>query len=304
MKILVTGSRGQVGFELQRSLSLLGEVVALDRARCDLSDAQSLVAAVRNQAPDVVVNAAAYTAVDKAEQEQALAEQVNGIAPGLLAREVEALDGLLVHYSTDYVFDGLQSSPYAVEAAPNPCSVYGSTKLQGEQAVRAATNRHLILRTSWVYGAYGANFLKTMLRLMREREALNVVSDQVGAPTGAALIADVTAHLIAQYIRRSGDVFPYGTYHLAAAGATSWYDYARFIRDAADAQGIPLKVAAESIKPIPTSDYPLPARRPPYSMLDTSGLARAFGLVLPPWQNGVEQVVRMLAAMPGAASPK
>lgn len=297
MKILVVGSKGQVGYELQRSLVLLGDVVAVDRARCDMADAESIRTTVRAERPDVVVNAAAYTAVDKAEQEQELAGRVNGQGPGVLAREAAEQGALLVHYSTDYVFDGEQPQPYKEDAPTNPVSAYGRTKLQGEEAVRAATQSHVILRTSWVYGAYGANFLKTMLRLMREREALNVVSDQVGAPTGAALIADVTAQVVARYIATAGKDFPYGTYHLAAAGEASWHEYACFIAQEARAAGMALKIAPDGIKPIPASEYPLPARRPAFSRLDTSRLRQSFGLALPHWQGGVRQVVQLLASV-------
>jgi len=297
MRILITGAGGQVGYELQRSLAVLGEVVAADRARCDLADPDSIRAAMRAVQPAIVVNAAAYTAVDKAEQEPQLAARINGDGPGVLAGEAQALGALLVHYSTDYVFDGTQSAPYVETDPTDPGSVYGRTKLAGEQAVRGGADRHLILRTSWVYGAYGANFLKTMLRLMREREALSVVADQVGAPTGSALIADVTAHLLAQYVERAGEGFAYGTYHLAAAGRTSWADYAGLIGRLARDAGIALKVQPEAIKPISTAEYPLPARRPAYSCLDTSKLRETFGLTLPPWERGVAQVVRLLASV-------
>jgi len=296
MKILITGAGGQLGYELQRSLAVVGEIVAVDRARCDLADPASIRAALQAARPDVVVNAAAYTAVDKAEQEPALAARVNGDGPGVLAAEARALRALVVHYSTDYVFDGAQRAPYVETDATRPCNAYGRTKLAGEQAVRAAADRHLILRTSWVYGAYGANFLKTMLRLMRERDALSVVADQFGAPTGAALIADATAHLVAQYAACAGDGFAYGTYHLAAAGRTSWADYARLIGRLARDAGVALKVPPEAIKPIGSDEYPLPARRPAHSCLDTSKLRQTFGLALPPWEQGVAQVVRLLAA--------
>lgn len=299
MKILITGCRGQVGFELQRSLALLGKIVAVDRAGCDLASEEIIRGVMRAQRPDVVVNAAAYTAVDKAEQDQTLAEQVNGRGPGILAEEAAALGALLVHYSTDYVFDGEQPTPYGVDTAPNPRSVYGLSKWHGEQAIQAVGKRHLILRTSWVYGAYGTNFLKTMLRLMRERDALSVVSDQVGAPTGAALIADVTSHILARYIAGKGAGFAYGTHHLVASGDTSWYDYARFIGGVAEQAGMALRVSPGMIKPISTQDYPVPARRPAYSRLDTTSLCESFGVVLPEWQAGVRQVVQLLASLQG-----
>jgi dTDP-4-dehydrorhamnose reductase len=284
MKILLTGCMGQVGFELQRSLAVLGEVVAMDRSRCDLADPESMRAAVRAERPNIVVNAAAYTAVDKAEQEADLAERVNGLAPGVLAEEAESLGALLVHYSTDYVFDGLQESPYKERDATGPAGVYGRTKLAGEDAVRSATQRHVILRTSWVYG----------LRVMRERDALRVVGDQIGAPTGAALIADVTAQMLGRYLNAVNEPFPYGTYHLAAKGETSWYDYAVLIGRLAREAGVPLKVQPEQIQRITTEEYPLPARRPASSRLETSRLRSAFGLTLPPWEEGVRQALRIL----------
>ena len=294
MKILLTGCNGQVGFELQRSLAVLGEVVAMDRSRCDLADPESIRAAMRAERPSIVVNAAAYTAVDKAEQEAGLAARVNGEGPGVLAQEAEALGALLVHYSTDYVFDGLQGTPYAERDKTNPAGAYGHSKLAGEHAVRAATQRYLILRTCWVYGVHGGNFLKTMLRVMRERDALRVVGDQVGAPTGAALIADVTAQMLGRYLNAVNEPFPYGTYHLAAKGETSWYDYAVLIGRLAREAGVPLKVQPEQIQRIATEEYPLPARRPASSRLDTVKLRSAFGLVLPPWEDGVRQAMRIL----------
>ncbi|HEY0296653.1 MAG TPA: dTDP-4-dehydrorhamnose reductase [Bordetella sp.] len=299
MKILITGCKGQVGFELQRSLAVLGDVVPVDRSRCDLADPQSICEVMRAERPDIVVNAAAYTAVDKAEQEQDLAAQVNGRGPGVLAAEAESLGALLVHYSTDYVFDGLQHTPYSERDVTSPAGAYGRTKLEGEHAVRTATKRYLILRTSWVYGVHGGNFLKTMLRVMRERDALRVVGDQVGAPTGAALIADVTAHLLSKYLAARGEPFPYGTYHLAAKGETTWYDYAGLIGRQAIEAGVPLKVQPEQIQCITTEDYPLPARRPAFSRLDTTKLRETFGLVLPPWEDGVKHALKVL--LPGAA---
>jgi len=299
MKILITGCNGQVGFELQRSLAVLGEVMPMDRSRCDLANPESIRAAMRAHRPDVVVNAAAYTAVDKAEQERELALRINGEGPGVLAEEANALGALLVHYSTDYVFDGLQRTPYSERDCTNPVSVYGESKLEGERAVREASGgRKLILRTSWVYGVHGNNFLKTMLRLMRERDTLRVVGDQVGAPTGAALIADATAHVLSQYAAAHGSgkagQFPYGTYHLAAKGETTWYDYAGLIGRLARDAGVQLAVQPERIQRITTEDYPLPARRPAFSRLDTSKLRDTFGLVLPPWEDGVRHAVQVL----------
>jgi dTDP-4-dehydrorhamnose reductase len=296
MKILLTGCNGQLGFELQRSLAVLGEVVAMDRSRCDLAAPESIRAAMHAERPDIVVNAAAYTAVDKAEQEPELALRVNCQGPGVLAAEAQALGALLVHYSTDYVFDGKQETPYREGDATEPAGVYGHSKLVGEQAVGTACERHLILRTSWVYGVHGGNFLKTMLRVMRERDALRVVGDQTGAPTGAALIADATAQVLGRYISdaRHGEPFPYGTYHLAAQGEATWYDYAVLIGRLAREAGVTLKVQPEQIQRITTDEYPLPARRPASSRLDTDKLRSTFDLTLPPWEDGVRQVVRVL----------
>jgi len=289
MKLLLLGKNGQLGWELQRSLSPLGKVVALDRHDGgDLADADALLAAVRAAAPDVIVNAAAYTAVDKAESDVAAARQINTTAPGLLALEAAKLGALLVHYSTDYVFDGSGDQARAEDAPTAPLSVYGSSKLAGEDAIRASGCAHLILRTSWVFAARGGNFAKTMLRLAAEREQLKVIADQIGAPTGADLLADLSAHMIVA-TRARPELG--GTYHAAAAGETSWHAYARHVIEFARARGTAVKVAPDQILPIPTSDYPTPARRPLNSRLDTSKLARNFGLRLPPWQQGVDRML-------------
>lgn len=293
MKVLLLGKNGQVGWELQRSLATLGEVVALDfdtpgEWRADFSQPEALAPMLRAIRPDVVVNAAAHTAVDKAESEPELARTINATAPGVLAREAAALGAWLVHYSTDYVFDGSGSAPRPEDAPTGPLSVYGRTKLEGEQAIRAAGGRHLILRTSWVYAARGGNFAKTMLRLAAERETLNVIDDQVGAPTGADLLADVTAHALR---RVRAEPALGGTYHCAAGGETSWHGYARFAIEWARAAGVPIRVAPDAIRPIPTSGYPTPAQRPLNSRLDTGKIRRAFDLVLPPWQQGVERLL-------------
>ena len=303
MKILLLGKDGQVGWELQRALAPLGELVALGRRQqdgadggmsaqghltADLSDADALARTVRVVAPDVIVNAAAYTAVDKAESEATLAAAVNAVAPGVLALEAARLGALLVHYSTDYVFDGSGVRPWAEGDATGPVSVYGRTKLDGEQAIAAAGGRHLIFRTSWVYAARGGNFAKTMLRLASERDTLQVIDDQVGAPTGADLIADITAHAVAQACRSPALT---GLYHLAAAGETSWHAYAQFVVERARSRGLPLKAGAADIVPIPTSAYPTAARRPLNSRLDTSRLRQTFGLTLPPWQSGVARMI-------------
>lgn len=294
VRILVTGANGQLGFELSRSLAVLGEVWALDRAGCDLSDPASIEAAVTRWRPHVIANAAAWTAVDRAEAEAEAVRTVNVSAPGLLASLAADSGALLVHYSTDYVFDGSGEAPWRESDPTGPLSVYGRTKLDGEQAIVAAGARHLIFRTSWVYGAHGANFLKTVLRLARERSALSMVADQIGAPTGAALIADVTAQVLAQYLRSRREHFAYGTYHLAAAGETSWQQYARFIVEEAAALGQTFALQPGDIAPIPASAYPLPARRPANSRLDCSKLCETFGLHLPDWRDGVRQVLRQL----------
>jgi len=303
MNILLLGCNGQVGWELQRALAPLGAVTACDfdspgDLRADFSDPESLAPLVRRLHPQVIVNAAAHTAVDKAESEPALAQALNAVAPGVLAREAAALGALIVHYSTDYVFDGSGTAPRAEDAPTGPLSVYGRTKLEGEEAVRHSGARHLILRTSWVYAARGGNFAKTMLRLAAERESLNVIDDQIGAPTGAELLADVTAHGIRSLQGQAagaaghGTAALQGTYHCVAAGETSWYDYARFVIEWARAHGQPIKAAPDAIRPIPTSAYPTPAQRPLNSRLDTARLRAAFGLELPPWQRGVERMLR------------
>jgi dTDP-4-dehydrorhamnose reductase len=296
MKILLLGKNGQVGWELQRSLAPLGELVALDRhstladGGCgDLNDLGALRETVLRLRPDVIVNAAAHTAVDKAESEQDLARTLNALAPGAMAEAASEVGALLVHYSTDYVFDGSGTTPWNEDAATGPLSVYGQTKLEGEQRIAAVTPRHLIFRTSWVYAARGGNFAKTMLRLAQEREKLTVIDDQWGAPTGAELIADVTAHAIR---RALGDETHCGIHHLAAAGETTWNGYARFVLETARTLKPELAIKAGEVAPVATSAFPTPARRPLNSRLDTSRLRNTFGLNLPEWQQGVR---RMLA---------
>lgn len=294
MKILLLGKNGQLGWELQRSLAPLGELIALDRhgdqgLTGDLSDLDGIRHILQTIKPDVVVNAAAYTAVDKAESEPELAKLINAKAPGLLAEEMHKLGGWLVHYSTDYVFNGSGQRPWQEDDITEPLNVYGASKLAGEQAIKASCCRHLIFRTSWVYGSRGNNFAKTMLRLAGERESLNVIADQIGAPTGAELLADVTAHALRQAMARPELG---GLYHLAAAGETSWHHYAGLVIEQARQLGWPLKV--EHIKPISSQQYPTPARRPLNSRLATNKLEQAFGLSMPPWQQGVNRLLQQI----------
>jgi len=298
MNILLLGKGGQVGWELQRALAPLGQVSAFDHdtpgpaqapvLRADFSQPDQVRQLVRLLKPDVIVNAAAHTAVDKAESEADLARLLNATTPGLIAHEAAHLGALLVHYSTDYVFDGSGDQARDESCATAPLSVYGQTKLEGEQAIQASGCRHLIFRTSWVYAARGGNFAKTMLRLAAERDQLKVISDQIGAPTGADLLADVTAHAI-RAVQARPDLL--GLYHLVAAGQTNWHDYARFVIEWARANGQAIKVAPDAVAPIPTSDYPTPAQRPLNSRLDTRKVQQAFGVTLPHWQQGVERML-------------
>ncbi|MDN3545602.1 dTDP-4-dehydrorhamnose reductase [Kinneretia asaccharophila] len=288
-KILLLGKNGQLGWELQRALAPLGELIALDRHEGgDLAQPDTLRATLKHHRPDVIVNAAAYTAVDKAESEPELALQINARAPGLLAEYAAAQNALLLHYSSDYVFDGSGSAPRDEAAATGPLSVYGRSKLEGEQAIAASGCRHLILRTSWVYAARGGNFAKTMLRLAAEREQLKVIADQIGAPTGADLLADLSAHMLRTTLQRPELG---GLYHAVAAGETSWHAYACHVIEFARARGVSLKVPPEQVLAIPTTDYPTPAQRPLNSRLSTTKLQQAFGLRLPPWQQGVERML-------------
>lgn len=297
MKILLLGKNGQVGWELQRSLAPLGEVTALDRYSTDfcgdLGNLAGLRETVQRLRPQVIVNAAAHTAVDKAESEPELARLINATAPGVLAQEAHQLGAWLVHYSTDYVFDGSGSQPWVETDTPAPLSVYGHTKLEGEQLIAQHCQKHLIFRTSWVYAARGGNFAKTMLRLARERERLTVIDDQWGAPTGAELIADVTAHAVRQVLQRpAGPHGEAGIYHLAASGHASWNSYAKHVlAQAAQAQPA-IELVAKEVAPVPTSAFPTPAKRPHNSRLNTAKLQTTFDLCLPPWQQGVD---RMLA---------
>jgi len=292
VKILLFGKGGQVGWELQRSLAPLGELVALDADSRELSgnftDPDGLTRTIRSVKPDVIVNAAAHTAVDKAESEPELVRAINALAPGVLAQEAQRSNAWLIHYSTDYVFDGGGERSWRETDTTAPLNVYGATKLEGERLIQQAGCKHLIFRTSWVYGARGGNFAKTMLKLAQERDSLKVIDDQIGAPTGADLLADVTAHAI-RTVRQQPELS--GLYHLVAAGETSWHGYASFVIDYARHAGIPLKVAPDAIQPVPTSAFPTPARRPHNSRLDTAKLQNAFGLTLPVWQNGVTRML-------------
>jgi dTDP-4-dehydrorhamnose reductase len=293
MKILLFGCGGQVGWELQRSLAPLGELIALDfdstSHHADFSRPQALAQTVLSIRPDVVVNAAAHTAVDKAESEPELARTLNATAPGIIAQAAEQVGAWMVHYSTDYVFDGSGNRPWTEDDTPAPLSVYGRTKLEGEQLVAQHCRKHLIFRTSWVYASRGGNFAKTMLRLAQEREKLTVIDDQWGAPTGADLLADITAHALRQVQTRPQDA---GLYHLVASGETNWFLYAKHVIAGVNTAQAAIKIVAKEIVPVPTSSFPTPAKRPHNSRLNTSRLQATFGLTLPPWQRGVD---RMLA---------
>ena len=292
MKILLFGKGGQVGWELQRSLSILGEVIALDSDSAnlcgDFTNLAGIAATVRTVKPDVIVNAAAHTAVDKAESEADLVRTINALAPGVLAQEAAAIGACLVHYSTDYVFDGTGERAWLETDQPAPLSTYGATKLEGERLIQQADCQHLIFRTSWVYGARGGNFAKTMLKLAQERDALKVINDQIGAPTGADLLADVTAHAIPAVIAQPKLS---GLYHLVAAGETSWHGYASFVLAYAEQAGISLRVNSDAIQAVPTSAFPTAAKRPLNSRLNTEKLQASFNLYLPPWQVGVERML-------------
>ena len=298
MTVLVFGGNGQVGQELLRALSPLGEVVATTRSgtlpdgsACEVADfnqPDSLPTLLDRLQPSAVINAAAYTAVDRAEQEPEAALRANAQAPGVIARWCAAHGVPLVHYSTDYVFDGQGNTPYREEESTAPLGVYGTSKRNGEDAVRAAGGRHLIFRTAWVYAAHGANFLRTMLRVGAERDALRVVADQIGTPTPAALIADVTARAL----QHPGELS--GTWHLTASGQTSWHGFAEAIFAEALAAGVLVK--APTVEAIPSSEYPTPAKRPSWSVLDNRKLQQDFGLVLPAWQDGLKRVMAEIAA--------
>jgi len=289
VRIMLTGASGQVGWELARSLLPLGEVIALSRQQCDLSRPETIPAIVQDVKPDVIVNAAAYTAVDKAEEEEELATIINGASVGVLAEEAKKINALLVHYSTDYVFDGTKTSPYTEEDNPHPINAYGRSKLVGENAIQQVGGKYLIFRTSWVYASRGSNFAKTMLRLASEQDELKVVADQFGAPTSAELIADITALVLFQckINPKQGS----GIFHLTASGKTSWHGYAQLILETAVKKGGSTRVLPDEVVPIETLDYPLPAKRPANSYLGTKKLQSAFKLILPQWQHYAERAV-------------
>ncbi len=290
-KVLLTGKNGQVGWELQRTLAPLGEVIAADRRTMDLSDPDSIRGAIRGIKPDLIVNAAAYTAVDQAESEPEPAMAINGMAPGIMAEEAKRLGAAIVHFSTDYVFDGAKQGPYTEQDPPNPMGVYGKSKLAGEQAVQQAGAPHIIFRTSWVYGARGKNFLLTIRRLAKERNRLKIVDDQIGAPTWCRMIAEASAQILAQaFAPMTPDPLPIaevsGLYHLTCAGQTSWYGFAQAIL-ARPQPAVSGPQAIPELLPIPTSEYPLPAKRPANSVLSNAKLRQTFGLALPEWDKAL-----------------
>lgn len=304
LKILLLGKNGQVGWELARSLAPLGELIALDhhgsQGLCgDLSRPDEIRQTIQKLQPDAIVNAAAYTAVDQAESEPELAERANATAPGVLAEEAAKLGAWLVHYSTDYIFDGSGTTPWREDDPPAPLNMYGASKWRGEQAIRNAHARHLIFRTQWVYATRGKNFIRTMLRLASERDALQVIDDQHGAPTNAALIADVTAHALRS---AAGQPESAGTYHLAAGGETTWHGYARFAIETARNAGWPIRVNDHAIEAVGTDAFPTAATRPHNSRLDTSRLSTAFGLTLPDWRDAVLRTIH--ESTPNSQNPQ
>jgi len=296
MKILILGKNGQVGWELQRTMAVLGNITSWDMEEMDLTDEKAIRTGIRQIQPKLIVNAAAYTAVDKAEEEPNLAMSINGIAPGILAEEAKKLGAGIIHYSTDYVFDGSNKNPYIEDDKPNPINIYGKTKLAGEEAIEKSGCPHLILRTSWVYGLRGKNFLKTMMKLLGERKEINVVNDQIGSPTWSRLIAEATALIVAQGVR---DIYTFmaehsGIYHLTSSDKTSWYGFVEAIRrlDANKGEHI-----CQRVQPIPTDDYPTPAKRPKYSVLDNNKINRVFGVQLPQWEDALAMVLADLEAV-------
>lgn len=297
-RILITGKNGQVGWELQRSLASFGQIVAMDSNDMDLADSDSIHRTIRNIRPDIIINPAAYTAVDKAESEPELANAVNGVAPGILADEAQKLGAVMIHYSTDYVFDGSKPAPYTENDVPNPQSVYGRTKLAGEQAVRMSGCKHIILRTSWVYGVHGGNFVKTILRLAKDRSELRIVADQFGAPTWARDLAQATASALTHWQKIDLDMNLGGLYHLTAAGRTNWHQYAEEIVLMARKYDSSLAAKPLDIRAITTQEYPLPATRPVNSVLANDKIRETFGIMLPAWQHSLAKCVRLLYEQP------
>jgi dTDP-4-dehydrorhamnose reductase len=292
MKILLTGSHGQVGFELNKKLSALGEVIATDREELDLADSDAIKKFINQIKPDIIINPAAYTAVDKAESEPDLAYQINTLAPEVLAGKARELDIPLIHFSTDYVFDGLKKEAYVETDKTNPQSVYGKTKCEGEEKVCSHV-KHIILRTSWVFGSHGNNFLKTILRLISERDQLSIVSDQWGSPASAAMLSDVTFKIVDR-IFKDKNFNDYGTYHVTSEGETNWHQYAQFVASQGIELGFKSKIKPDTIKAIPTIDYPTPAKRPFNSRLNTHKLQKVFMLKLPHWQDEVTKTLKAL----------
>lgn len=293
-RILLTGKNGQVGSELQRALAPLGSVIAVDSDEMDLVDADAIRQMLRSFKPSIIVNPAAFTAVDKAESESDIANKVNAVAPGIMAEEARKLGAVLVHYSTDYVFDGDKPSPYVEADNPNPQSVYGRTKLAGESAIRSSGCKHLILRTSWVYGVHGGNFVKTILRLAKERDELRIVADQFGAPTWARDLAQTTAMALELWQGRGWDAKSGGLYHLTGGGRTNWHGFAEEIVRQARKYDASLADKQLVIKPIATHEYPVPAKRPANSVLANDRIRETFGIVLPPWQESLAECVRLI----------
>ncbi len=291
-KILVTGKNGQVGFELQRSLASLGKIIAVDIEDCDLTDTRAINSLIESINPDFIINSAAYTSVDKAEIEPDVVFAINATAPKTLAAQANFRHIPIIHYSTDYVFDGMKSGVYVEDDLANPQSNYGKSKWQGEKNVRAMCPKHVILRTSWVFGVHGGNFLKTILKLAQERDALKVIADQHGAPTSARLLADSTAVIVQQLLE--GETRKFGTYNLVSGGETTWHGYAVKVVELANLLGIKTKVQAKDIEQIPTEAYPLPAPRPKNSKLNTDKIKVAFGIDIPDWSVDVEEVLKQL----------
>jgi len=286
-RILLIGKNGQTGWELCRTLSPMGQLRAADYPEIDLTDAAAARRIVLDQKPDVVMNAAAYTAVDKAESEAKTAQLINGVAPGALAEAAKRVDALMVHFSTDYVFDGMKKTPYLETDPPNPLGAYGRTKLEGDEAVRAAGGRHLIFRLCWIYGARGQNFLLTIRQLARERETLRVVKDQFGCPTWSRLVAEATTLVLRQVLVASDANVYTGTYHLAASGSTNWHTFASRIVEHMSVS----ERRCREVVPITTAEYPTPAKRPAYSVLDCGRLKKTFGIQLPDWEDGLRLVM-------------